>query len=107
MLAYQLAGRGCFAFVNEVTTTKLFGRQADRVCDFIQMTLEREDALRRTKTAERTVWRNISGNRSTLDAHVWTNIWAGCVNCAARKDDGRKRTVCATVDYKLDLHRQE
>src|SRR5262245_10474749 len=86
-LANHLARRGCLAFLNEVALAKLLRRKPDCACDFIHLTLESEDALRRAKTPKRAMRWNVCRQRLTVNAHVRTEIRTGGVNRAARQYD--------------------
>ena len=82
-LANHLAGRRRLAFVNEVATAKLFGRQPNCVRNFIHLSLEREDTLRRAKTSESAVRRKVGSNSATVNPHVRTDVWTSSVDRSA------------------------
>src|SRR5215213_5123971 len=75
--------------------------------DFVHVSLEREDALRRTETSECAVRRNVCSNRAAVNSDVGTEVWTSSVNRSARKHDGRECAISATVDGEVDLHREE
>ncbi len=79
----HLAGRRGFAFVDEIAAAKFFGRQIKRVRDFIHLTLEGEYALRRSKSSERTLRREISRHSATVNPYVRTKVWTSSVDRSA------------------------
>ena len=71
------------------------------------MALQRENALRRAKSAESALRRQIRGHDSGVDAHVRAEVRPRGVNRAARKNHGRKCGVRAAVDREIDVHREQ
>src|SRR6185369_17233137 len=55
----QLAGRGCLSFPHEVAATKFIGSQPQRSRNFIELSLERKNALRRPKSSKSAMRRHI------------------------------------------------
>ena len=82
-LANHLARRRRLAFVNEIAATKFFRRQFKCVRDFIHLSLECEDALRRAKTSERALRRKVSSDSATVNSHVRTEVWTSSVDRSA------------------------
>jgi hypothetical protein len=74
---------------------------------FVHVSFEREDALRRAKTAKRAVRWNVRRNRATVNSNVGTDVWTSGMNRSARKHDWRKGAVSAAIDNEVDLHREE
>src|ERR1700741_2061647 len=93
--------------MNEVATAKLFRRQTHSLSNYVHVSLEREDALRRSKSSERTVRRNVGRNCLAVNPHVGTNVWTSGMNRSAREHDRRKRAVSAAIDDEVDLHREK
>ena len=87
-LVNYLTGGSSLSFVNEVAAAKLFGGQAHRLRNFVQVPLQRKDTLRSAKSAKRAVWRNVGSDGLTADANIWTVVGSGGVNRSSRKDDG-------------------
>jgi hypothetical protein len=92
---------------DEVPAAEFGRRQAERRRDPLHLALEREDALRRAKPAERAVRRRVGRDGAAAHADVRTEIRAGGVNRAPREHDGRERAVRAAVDREVDVHRDE
>src|SRR6185295_2114966 len=105
--ANRLAGGSRLAFVKEVATSKLFRCQTNSVRDFVHVSFEREDALRRAEAPKRTMRWNVRRHRAAVNANVGTNVWASGVNRSARKHDGRERAISTTIDHEVDLDREE
>src|SRR5258708_24616881 len=83
LLANHLIGRRGFAFMNEVAPAKLVRSKAGDFSDFIQMPLERKDALRRSETSKSTVRRHVRRYSLTLDADIRAEVRAGSVDSSA------------------------
>src|SRR6185369_10846942 len=105
--ANHLAGRGGFAFVNEVATTKFFRTQSDRLSNFIHVPFEREDALRGAKSPKGAVGRNVRCDRATVNPDVGTDIWTSSMDRSSRKHDRRQCAISAAIDDEVDLHREQ
>src|SRR6266542_4207056 len=105
--ANRLTSSRCLALFNEVAPAKFFWSQSDRLRDFVHVTFQPKDTLRRAESAKGSVRRHVRRHGFAMDANVRTKVWTSSVNRAAREHDGRKRAICATIDHKVDLHRQE
>ena len=106
-LANDLIRRGRLTFFNKIATAEFFRTQPDGLGDFVHVTFQSEDALRRPKASKRAVRRNVRRDRGALDAHVRTEVRPGRVNRAARKHHRRQRAVSAAINNEFDVHRQQ
>src|SRR5687767_1749201 len=79
-LADYLARRRGFTLVNEVATTKLFRAQTDCVRNLIHVPFLCEDALRRAKTSEGAMRRNVSSDSATVYPDIRTEVWTSGVD---------------------------
>jgi len=93
--------------VDEVAAAQFVRREADDLGDAVEMALEREDALRRSESAEGAVRRHIGGDGAAANAHVGAVVRTGGVNRAARENDRRKSFVGAAVNGEVDFDREE
>src|SRR5205823_2706828 len=107
VFAYDLTGGGRLAAPDEVAAAQLFGREADRPCDFVQVSFEGEDALRSAEAAEGSVRRRVRGDGARAYADVRAVVRPGGVDCAAREDDCRQSSVCAAVNDEVYVHADE
>src|SRR5438105_1412765 len=83
--ANGLTGFSRLAVFDEVAASKFFRRQPNGPGNFVHVALQREDALRRAKSPESPVWRDVGRDRLALDANVRTEVRPGGVNRAARE----------------------
>src|SRR6185369_3188476 len=68
--ANRLAGRGGLAFFNKVAPAEFIRSQSHCFRYFVEMPLQRKDALWRAKSTERPVRRHVGRDRFAVDAHV-------------------------------------
>ena len=101
----RLTGRSRLSLLNKVAPTKFFGSQTNRLRNFIHLTFQPKDTLRRAESAERTVRRHVRRYCSAVNANMRAEVRPGGVNRAARKHDRRERAIRAAIDHKVDLHR--
>src|SRR5439155_6432969 len=87
--------------------TKFFGTQTDRLRDFVHMTFQRKDTLRRAESAKSAVRRHVRRYCFAMNANIRTEVRTGGMNRAARKHDRRERAIRAAIDHKFDLHREQ
>src|SRR5580704_1458071 len=105
--ANDLAEGEGLAFADKISPAQFFWRDSDRCRHAIQVTLECEDALRRTKTAESAVGRGIGGHGAAANADVEALVRSSGMDGSTREDDRRKRLVGAAVDGEIDVHGQQ
>src|ERR1035438_4111642 len=85
--ADYLAGSSCLARMQKVAAPKLFRRKADGARHLVHVAFHGEDALRRAKAAESSVWRSISSHRAASNADVRAMVGTSGVNRSAREHD--------------------
>src|SRR5438132_6081940 len=83
LLADDLISRRGLSFMNEVAATKLFGSQTDSLSNFVQMSLQRKDALRRPESPERPVRWHVRRDCLALNADMRAEVRPGSVNSSA------------------------
>ena len=103
--ANRLTGRSRLSLLNKIAPTKFFGSQSNRLRNFIHVTFQPKNALRRAESAKGAMRRHVCRHCTALDANVRTEIGPGGVNRAARKHHRRQRAIRAAIDHKFDLHR--
>src|SRR5579862_4816091 len=81
------------ALLNEIPPPKFVRRESHGFRDAIEMPLQRENALRRSESAERTVRRSVCSDHSTADSHVRTAVRPSGVNRPARKYHRRQSFI--------------
>src|ERR1700758_1450084 len=85
------------AVLNEIPPPELIRRQSYSLRNTIEMPLEREHALWRPESAERTVRRRIRCDGAAADPHVRAAVRPGSVNRPARKHDRRQSFIRSAI----------
>src|SRR5580704_4278572 len=91
------------ALLNEIPPPKFVRRESHGFRDAIEMPLERENALRRPESSERTVRRSVCSDHSTADSHVRAPVRPSSVNRPARKYHRRQSLIRAAVQRKVNV----
>src|SRR5437763_4835191 len=86
--ANYLANCQCLAGVDEVATAEVFRREVKLFGDFVHVSFQREDSLRRSETSEGAVWRMICRHCLAGNSHIGTEVGAGGMDGAAGEDNG-------------------
>src|SRR5216683_342268 len=94
------------AVVQHPLAPQVDARYSQPFGDVLDHQLRREQRLRRTEAAERSVRRSIGSNRAGTDAHVGTGVGAGGVDGGAGQHHRRQCAVGAAIEDDVDVLRQ-
>ncbi len=103
----HLTGSRSVARSQQIAPPEFVRSQSHSLGNLIHVPLYGKQALRRAEAAKSAVRGCVGGDGNAAHAHVIASVGSSCVNRAARKHDWRQGRVSASIDRKLDLHREQ